>query len=139
MPYLPSNFVIAREKPSIKFGRRSAAMEQAAPAPAQQTRPSSILYRSLKTMAHIVPLIQEIMPMVMTGTISVTKSAEVLPPPPASQALDESGERTVPGVRVISRNAVVDKSDKLSARGNKRSKPTVSKIRFPPLRTYLDG
>jgi len=77
--------------------------------------------------------------MVMTGTISVTKSAEVLPPPPASQALDESGERTVPGVRVISRNAVVDKSDKLSARGNKRSKPTVSKIRFPPLRTYLDG
>ncbi|KAK4227322.1 RmlC-like cupin domain-containing protein [Podospora fimiseda] len=69
-------------------------------------------------MAALVPLIQEILPMILPGSISVTKSAEVLPPPPPPPTSKESEALPPPpeaSVRVVSRNAVVGKSDKLCA------------------------
>ncbi|KAK4159446.1 RmlC-like cupin domain-containing protein [Cladorrhinum sp. PSN259] len=67
-------------------------------------------------MAALVPLIQEIMPMILSGSISVTKAADVLPPPPPTPASDESGPPPLEeSVRVVSKNAVVGKSDKICA------------------------
>ncbi|KAK3995288.1 RmlC-like cupin domain-containing protein [Cladorrhinum sp. PSN332] len=73
--------------------------------------------RILKAMAALVPLIQEIMPMILPGSISVTKSADVLPPllPPPTSNESEAPPPPEQSVRVVSRSAVVGKSDKLCA------------------------
>ncbi|KAK3346618.1 RmlC-like cupin domain-containing protein [Lasiosphaeria hispida] len=62
-------------------------------------------------MASLLPIISEILPMILPSSISVTKSRDILPPPPP----EDNGIREPSGVRVLSRNAVVNKTDKMCA------------------------
>ncbi|KAK0749717.1 RmlC-like cupin domain-containing protein [Schizothecium vesticola] len=62
-------------------------------------------------MASLIPIIQEILPMILPSSISVTRASDIFPspPPPAEGSpRDMSG-----GVRVLSRDAVVNKTDKM--------------------------
>lgn len=70
-------------------------------------------------MASLLPLIHDILPMVLPASIAVTKAADVLPPP--TDPGEQNGER--PRVQVISRNAVVEKSDKMCASGEHPQNP----------------
>jgi hypothetical protein len=63
----------------------------------------------LSKMASLLPLIQDILPMILPGSVSVTKAADILPPDTQPSGVD--GEET--GVRVISRPAVVNKTDSM--------------------------
>ncbi|KAK3939997.1 RmlC-like cupin domain-containing protein [Diplogelasinospora grovesii] len=75
----------------------------------------------LAKMASLLPLIQDILPMIMPSSISVAKAADIVPPTssPASQnEQQQNGEAPgagAGGVRVLSRNAVVGKTDKMCA------------------------
>ncbi|KAK4111719.1 hypothetical protein N656DRAFT_790329 [Canariomyces notabilis] len=62
-------------------------------------------------MASLLPLIQDILPMIIPASITVTKAADILPP--VTEANGDGQERSK--VQVISRNAVVDKTDKMCA------------------------
>ncbi|GAB1317764.1 Cupin type-2 domain-containing protein [Madurella fahalii] len=62
-------------------------------------------------MASLLPLIHDILPMIMPASIAVTKAADILPPP--TEPGEQDGGR--PRVQVISRNAIVDKTDKMCA------------------------
>ncbi|KAK4187499.1 RmlC-like cupin domain-containing protein [Podospora australis] len=62
-------------------------------------------------MASLLPLVQDILPMILPASISITKAADILPPATENSASGENVSR----VRVISRNAVVDKTDKMCA------------------------
>ncbi|KAB5578240.1 RmlC-like cupin domain-containing protein [Coniochaeta sp. 2T2.1] len=70
-------------------------------------------------MASLIPLIQDILPMILPSSIHITKSEEILPP--ASNGAEDTD--TADGVtaaprgepRVISRDAIVDKTDKMCA------------------------
>ncbi|AEO59802.1 hypothetical protein MYCTH_2308340 [Thermothelomyces thermophilus ATCC 42464] len=60
-------------------------------------------------MTSLLPLIQDILPMILPASVTVTKAADILPGETGSS---ETAAAT-PGVRVISRNAVVGKTDKM--------------------------
>ncbi|KAG7294019.1 hypothetical protein NEMBOFW57_004080 [Staphylotrichum longicolle] len=65
-------------------------------------------------MASLLPLIQDILPMILPASVSVTRAADILPPEPETQQPTEEKEgKAAAEVRVISRNAVVDKTDKM--------------------------
>ncbi|KAK4149943.1 hypothetical protein C8A00DRAFT_18449 [Chaetomidium leptoderma] len=64
-------------------------------------------------MASFLPFIQDILPMILPASVSVTKAADILPPEP--QPSDGEPEAETPGVRVISRHALVDKTDSMCA------------------------
>jgi hypothetical protein len=63
----------------------------------------------LSRMASLLPLIQDILPMILPASVSVTKATEILPP----DTQPSEGQ----DVRVISRNAVVDKTDRMCTSG----------------------
>ncbi|KAK0725238.1 hypothetical protein B0H67DRAFT_480956 [Lasiosphaeris hirsuta] len=73
-------------------------------------------------MASFLPIISEILPMILPSSISVTKSRDILPPsaPEGNGVRPESS-----GVRVLSRNAVVNKTDKMCASVKPNSSSTV--------------
>ncbi|KAK1830134.1 RmlC-like cupin domain-containing protein [Podospora conica] len=62
-------------------------------------------------MASLIPIIQEILPMILPSSISVTKASDIFPPapPPAEGGTSDTSD----GVRVLSRDAVVNKTDKM--------------------------
>jgi hypothetical protein len=92
-------------------------------------------------MASILPIIQEILPMVLPSSVSVTKAQDIWasdpppsPIPPPRSLGEEDKERTTsrrngtppprrnllrPGVRVFHRNAVVGRSDAMCASGER--------------------
>lgn len=61
-------------------------------------------------MASLLPIIQDILPMILTGSVEVTKSSDIIPAETETTGIEETA-----GVRVISRNAMVDKTDKMCA------------------------
>ncbi|KAK3321843.1 RmlC-like cupin domain-containing protein [Apodospora peruviana] len=67
-------------------------------------------------MASLLPLIQDILPMIMPSSISVTKAADILPPlpspPPPS---DANGTKETSRIRVLTGDAVINKTDKMCA------------------------
>ncbi len=73
----------------------------------------------LSKMASLLPLIQDILPMLLPASVAVTKAADILPP--ETQPVEGEGEGEGDGgkeapkdrVRVISKNAMVDKTDKM--------------------------
>ncbi|KAK4197412.1 hypothetical protein QBC40DRAFT_105981 [Triangularia verruculosa] len=93
------------------------------------------------TMASLIPIFQEVLPMLMPASISVTKSAEILPPTDQTTSGDQADDRTdvspktvIPAaaptpaptptpasaggsrdVRVISRDAVVGRAESMCA------------------------
>ncbi|KAK4121960.1 RmlC-like cupin [Parathielavia appendiculata] len=96
-------------------GRRhfSGCGNSATPVPADSTgrmnvpRPQG----TLKKMASLLPLIQDILPMILPASVFVRKAADILPPEP--QAREAEGGSPV--VRVVSGHAIVDKTDKMCA------------------------
>ncbi|KAK5662158.1 hypothetical protein OQA88_8063 [Cercophora sp. LCS_1] len=60
-------------------------------------------------MASLLPIIQEILPMILPASISVTKSSDVLP----RSDLPAEPNGSTSGVRVLSCDAVVGKTDKM--------------------------
>jgi hypothetical protein len=62
----------------------------------------------LSKMASLLPLIEDILPMILPASVAVTKATDILPP-----AAQPGGDGETPGVRVVSRNAVIDKTDKM--------------------------
>jgi hypothetical protein len=72
-------------------------------------------------MASLLPLIQDILPMILPSSIHITKASEVNPPSaPAERARTEGSDDatvTAVGPRVIHKNAVVNKTDKICASG----------------------
>ncbi|KAK4102398.1 RmlC-like cupin [Parathielavia hyrcaniae] len=62
-------------------------------------------------MASLLPLIQDILPMILPASVSLTKAADILPPEPEPS----EAEGASPAVRVISRHAIVDKTDRMCA------------------------
>ncbi|KAK3305625.1 RmlC-like cupin domain-containing protein [Chaetomium strumarium] len=66
-------------------------------------------------MASLLPLIQDILPMILPASVAVTKAADILPAQtqPAESESQREGEAS--GLRVICRNALVDKADKMCA------------------------
>ncbi|KAK3292896.1 RmlC-like cupin domain-containing protein [Chaetomium fimeti] len=64
--------------------------------------------RYLSKMASLIPLIEDILPMILPASVAVTKAADILPPD--TQA---GGDGDRPEVRIIRRNAVIDKTDKM--------------------------
>ncbi|KAK4172080.1 hypothetical protein QBC36DRAFT_81440 [Triangularia setosa] len=96
-------------------------------------------------MASFIPIVQEILPMIMPASISVTKAADILPPSDQTSSGDQLDDRTdvspktvIPaglpatvtaesegsggeggggrgGVRVISRDAIVGKAESMCA------------------------
>ncbi|KAK0611778.1 hypothetical protein B0T14DRAFT_391600, partial [Immersiella caudata] len=64
-------------------------------------------------MAALLPIISEILPMILPASISVTKSADILPP--SSPLLAAESGREPSSVKVLSRNAVVNQTDKMCA------------------------
>jgi hypothetical protein len=75
----------------------------------------------LDKMASLLPLIQDILPMILPASVSVTKAADILPSD-ATQPSEEA-EGAKPAVRVITRHAVVDKSEKMCASGTATHMP----------------
>ena len=76
----------------------------------------------LSKMASLLPLIQDILPMLLPASVAVTKAADILPPAPQPVQGDEAaGEIDTPKdkVRVISRNAMVDKTDRMCTSGER--------------------
>ncbi len=71
----------------------------------------------LGKMASLLPLLQDILPMLLPASVAVTKAADILPPEPQQPVEGEqpNGETDTPKdtVRVISRNAMLDKTDKM--------------------------
>ena len=70
----------------------------------------------LGKMASLLPLLQDILPMLLPASVAVTKAADILPPEPQPVEGDQpNGETDTPKdtVRVISRNAMLDKTDKM--------------------------
>lgn len=66
-------------------------------------------------MASILPIIDDILPMILPSSVSITKSIDIIPPiPPVVPNTDGSGTHRV---RVYSRDAVVNKVDKLCSSG----------------------
>ncbi|KAK3689550.1 hypothetical protein B0T22DRAFT_377745 [Podospora appendiculata] len=59
-------------------------------------------------MASLMPLIQDLLPMILPSSISVTKACDILPPPTPTPP-------SPPRIKVISRDAVVNKTDKMCA------------------------
>ncbi|KAK4445555.1 RmlC-like cupin domain-containing protein [Podospora aff. communis PSN243] len=72
-------------------------------------------------MAALLPIISEILPMILPASISVTKSTDILPPPPTpAAAVADSVPSYEPNSasssdKVVSRNAVVNQTDKMCA------------------------
>ncbi|SPQ24557.1 538eb5a3-5efe-4798-b6d8-d87daff1f2e9 [Thermothielavioides terrestris] len=62
-------------------------------------------------MASFLPFIQDILPMILPASIAVAKAADILPAEPQPGDV----ETQTSGVRVISRNAIVDKTDNMCA------------------------
>lgn len=73
-------------------------------------------------MAALFSLVQEILPMIMPSSISVTKASDILPLPLSAEA-DQDGADSQPRIRVLSRDAVVDKTDKMCASGKMKRTP----------------
>ncbi|KAK0664618.1 hypothetical protein QBC41DRAFT_17140 [Cercophora samala] len=92
------------------------------------------------TMASLIPIIQEVLPIVMPASISVTRSADILPPSEHTSSGDQPDDRTdvspktvIPaaaptpaptpapaagpagGARVISRDAIVGQAESMCA------------------------
>ncbi|KAL2024888.1 hypothetical protein VTK56DRAFT_3587 [Thermocarpiscus australiensis] len=65
----------------------------------------------VNTMASLIPLIQDILPMILPASVAVTKAADVLP----HDTQPDAGDGKISGVRVISRDAIVNKTDKMCA------------------------
>ncbi|KAL2151181.1 hypothetical protein VTH82DRAFT_6279 [Thermothelomyces myriococcoides] len=63
----------------------------------------------LSNMASLLPLIQDILPMILPASVTVTKAADILP----GGAGSNDATAATSGVRVISRNAVVGKADNM--------------------------
>ncbi|KAK1752982.1 RmlC-like cupin domain-containing protein [Echria macrotheca] len=63
-------------------------------------------------MAALLPIFQEIFPMLLPGPISVSKATDIAPLPP-SPAPGETTNR--PRARVINQDAVINKTDKMCA------------------------
>ncbi|EAQ83450.1 hypothetical protein CHGG_09854 [Chaetomium globosum CBS 148.51] len=59
-------------------------------------------------MASLLPLIEDLLPMILPASVAITKATDILPP--ATQS-GEDGE--TPEIRVVSRHAVIDKTDKM--------------------------
>ncbi|KAH6623246.1 RmlC-like cupin domain-containing protein [Chaetomium tenue] len=59
-------------------------------------------------MASLLPLIEDLLPMILPASVAITKAADILPP--ATQS-GEDGQ--TPEIRVVSRHAVIDKTDKM--------------------------
>jgi hypothetical protein len=70
----------------------------------------------LSKMASLLPLIEDILPMILPASVAVTKAADILPP-----ETQPGGDGDTPEVRVISRHAMIDKTDKMctSSKQNK--------------------
>lgn len=72
-------------------------------------------------MASLLPLIQDILPMILPSSIHITKASEVNPPSaPAGRVRTEGSDDatvTAVGPRVIHKDAVVNKTDKICASG----------------------
>ncbi|KAK0630449.1 RmlC-like cupin domain-containing protein [Bombardia bombarda] len=68
-------------------------------------------------MASLLPLIQDILPMIMPSSISVTKASDIIPPAPPSPPTEtgEGSNEDASRIRVISRDAVVNKTDSMCA------------------------
>ncbi|KAK4237540.1 hypothetical protein C8A03DRAFT_15930 [Achaetomium macrosporum] len=66
-------------------------------------------------MASLLPLIQDILPMILPASVAVTKAADILPAQTQPTEPESEREGEASGVRVISRNAVVHKTDKMCA------------------------
>ena len=66
-------------------------------------------------MASLLPIIQEILPMILPTSISVTKASEILPP--TLSTAEGNPDDAWAGVRVLSRDAVVNKTDKMCVTG----------------------
>lgn len=69
-------------------------------------------------MASLLPIIQDILPMILPSTVHITKADEIQPLPDHP----EEGTDAVQGIgavepRVVSRDAIVNKTDKLCATG----------------------
>lgn len=76
----------------------------------------------LSKMASLLPLIQDILPMLLPASVAVTKAADILPPAPQPVQGDEAGgeiDSPKDKVRVISRNAIVDKTDRMCTSGER--------------------
>jgi hypothetical protein len=71
----------------------------------------------LSKMASLLPLIQDILPMILPASVSVTKATDILPPETQPSEGQGGAEGKAAGVRVISKNAVVDKTDKMCTSG----------------------
>ena len=67
----------------------------------------------LNNMASLLPLIQDILPMILPTSIAVKKAADILPPQTPPNGADGETRR----VQVISRNAIVDETDRMCASG----------------------
>jgi hypothetical protein len=85
-------------------------------------------------MASLLPLIQDILPMILPASVAVTKAADILPAQthPAESGPQQEGEAS--GVRVISRTAIVDKTDKMCGSGKQAhslpsARPPASSLR----------
>ncbi|KAL2163319.1 hypothetical protein VTH06DRAFT_5376 [Thermothelomyces fergusii] len=61
-------------------------------------------------MATMLPLIEDLLPMILPAPVVVTKAADILPSETGSRG---SAAPAAPGVRVISRDAVVGMTDKM--------------------------
>jgi hypothetical protein len=84
----------------------------------------------LSKMASLLPLIQDILPMILPASVTVTKAADILPP--ETQPTEEA-EGAKPDVRVISRHALVDKTDKMCASGTTIQTARHPCFRFPKM------
>jgi hypothetical protein len=73
-------------------------------------------------MASLLPLIQDILPMILPSSIHITKASEILPPSVLTS--EATGTDAVEGhaePRVVSRDAIVNKTDKMCATGQSTS------------------
>lgn len=68
----------------------------------------------LAIMASLLPIIDDILPMILPSSVSITKSIDIIPPiPPVITTANGGSHR----VRVYSRDAVVNKLDKVCSTG----------------------
>ncbi|EGO55159.1 hypothetical protein NEUTE1DRAFT_46688 [Neurospora tetrasperma FGSC 2508] len=65
-------------------------------------------------MASLLPIIDDILPMILPSSVSVTRKSDIIPPiPPVIPTTTADGEKGSHRVRVYSRDAVVNKLDKV--------------------------
>ncbi len=70
-------------------------------------------------MASLLPLIHDILPMIMPSSIHITKASDLLPT--ATLSNEEGDLEAASGVKIIKRDAIINKSDKICASGRSRS------------------